>query len=220
MPSTVPVSGPRPRAALVFSDILANHVNLLRLPRRLPAAVTSSLAEVAGGEGFVVSSWVDTETPDVSELVDPVQAPVARGFLTSDLTAIARAFGATFARRRILARLAVVENDACRKLHTDNVTVRLLCTYAGPGTEWVPDEDALRENLCRLDVGFEDANRSVLRHPDALRRAGVGDVLLLKGEAFPGNRGRGAIHRSPPIRDRGLRRLVLKIDEHEIGRPG
>lgn len=155
--------------------------------------------------------------PDVDPLLTEVRDPAARAFLAKDIRAIVTAFGQLLARRHVHARLTLVDDDACRKLHTDNVTIRLICTYAGPATEWVRDADVLRENLCRIDVDVDTANRSILRRPDALQRAQPGDVLLLKGEAYPGNRGRGAVHRSPPIRDRGLRRLVLGLDEHELG---
>jgi hypothetical protein len=47
---------------------------------------------------------------------------------------------------------------------------------------------------------------------ERVRCANTGDVLVLKGELWPNNRGRGAIHRSPPIEGTGSRRLVLIID--------
>jgi hypothetical protein len=39
----------------------------------------------------------------------------------------------------------------------------------------------------------------------------VGDVALLKGEAWQGNEGRGLIHRSP-INSGGHKRLLLTLD--------
>ncbi len=50
------------------------------------------------------------------------------------------------------------------------------------------------------------------------RQAGCGDLLLLKGHAFPGNYGLGAVHKSPGVPPGG-RRLLLTIDD-VVGVPG
>jgi len=36
--------------------------------------------------------------------------------------------------------LATVNTNMCRKFHTDINDLRMLCTYVGPGTLWIPDE--------------------------------------------------------------------------------
>ncbi|WP_280109885.1 DUF1826 domain-containing protein [Azospirillum sp. B506] len=43
----------------------------------------------------------------------------------------------------------------------------------------------------------------------------AGDVALLKGEGWPGNRGRGLVHRSPPAAPSGAPRLLLCLDHDE-----
>jgi hypothetical protein len=45
------------------------------------------------------------------------------------------------------------------------------------------------------------------------RGTGTADVLVLKGEGFPGQAGQGAIHRSPPNPDSAPPRLILCLDE-------
>ncbi len=87
-------------------------------------------------------------------------------------------------------RLEHVADDACRKFHVDAVRLRLLCTYAGLGTEWI------------------DPAGQVQRMP--LMQAG-----LFKGAAYPDAAPR-VLHRSPPVSHRppGRRsRLLLCIDE-------
>jgi len=200
-----------------FADILDPEVNVWTLQRRFVPAEARALERVAAGPAFEWNGRVDVARPDPTELLAEVHDPLARELLARDIASLVRAFGALLQRRHLHASLGVVRHDACRKLHADHVTVRLLCTYAGRGTEWVPNEDAVRANLGRIDVDFDTANRSVLRRPDALRRCEAGDVILLKGDAFQGNRGRGAVHRSPPIEADGLSRLVFKLDEHRCG---
>lgn len=202
---------------LSFASVLESGVSALPLPRRLSAPVAEALDEVAQGEVFEHSATLDAKQVSTDALLEPIVGPVARSFLEHDIASLAKAYGALLGRRHLHGQLAVVAHDACRKLHADNVTIRLLCTYAGPGTQWVPDDGVVRENLGRVDVSLEEANRSVLRHPDALRQCEAGDIILLKGEAFARNRGFGTVHRSPPIAARGLRRLVFKIDERPCG---
>ena len=140
-----------------------------------------------------------------------------RAFLEADICALAGRLGALLERKHIHASLSIQRTDGCRKIHTDYVSLRLLCTYAGPGTEWVPNADLVRENLGRTDVDVDAANRSVIRRGAVLRSCAPGELLLLKGEAYPGNSSWGAAHRSPPIEARGESRLVLKLDEHPCG---
>lgn len=200
-----------------FARFLERRENLLQLERTLVPSAARALEEVAHGDLFEHSATLDVARLDPSELLQPVSNPLARRFLAQDIVVFARDFGAALGRRHLHVQLAVLAHDGCRKFHTDNVTVRLLCTYAGPGTQWVRNEDAVRDNLGRTDVDLDTANRSVLRVADAVRQCNTGDVLLLKGEAFAGNHGFGVVHRSPPIAERSLRRLVFKIDERPCG---
>ena len=207
----------QPERSAAFAELLEPGTSVLQVERSVQASIAEALDDVASGELFEHSVTLDAKDPAPDELLEPISNPVARRFLEQDIAWLAREYGALVGRRHLHGQLAVLAHDACRKLHVDNVTIRLLCTYAGPGTQWVANEDVVRSNLARIDVDFETANRSVLRHPDAVRHCGRGDVLLLKGNAFPKNRGFGAVHRSPPIAERSLRRLVFKIDERPCG---
>jgi len=82
-------------------------------------------------------------------------------------------------------RLARLQTAMCPGFHVDKVTVRVVSTLYGRGTEY-------------LDGG-------------RIRCAGVGDVLFLKGEHWPGNTGQGAVHRSP-VASPEEPRLVLTLD--------
>ncbi len=197
-----------------FAPLLESGENVFLRKRALAPPVAEALEEVAEGDAFDHKAMLDVDALDLSKLLRGVTNPVARTFLAEDMTSILKDFSAAVGRRHLVGQLTVVTYDACCKFHTDHVTVRLLCTYAGPGTEWVKNDDVVRDNLARIDVDAETANRSVLRVEDAVQHCAVGDVLLLKGEAFDGNRGSGAVHRSPPIEGQGLRRLRFKIDEH------
>jgi hypothetical protein len=98
-------------------------------------------------------------------------------------------------------RLDAVTGDACRRWHRDCVPLRLICTYRGPGTQWVPP-------------AWGDA---VIAQPDADTAQALsfqaGDVALFKGCGWAGQTHDGGIvHRSPRIAGTGITRLVLVLD--------
>jgi hypothetical protein len=101
--------------------------------------------------------------------------------------------------------LKVVEDDACRKFHTDAYDLRLLCTYFGKGTEWLPDAFVNRDKL----VG--GTNDEIVRNWKQVQALHAFDVAILKGE--PASRPTGGIvHRSPPIERAGEKRFLLRLD--------
>ena len=135
-----------------FDPLLEPGENVLWSKRSLAPSVAKALEEVAAGDIFEHKGMLDVAELDLSGLLQSVSNPIARQFLTEDITSILADFSTALGRRHLHGQLAVVAHDRCRKFHTDYVTVRLLCTYAGPGTEWVRNEDVVRENLARSDV--------------------------------------------------------------------
>jgi Protein of unknown function (DUF1826) len=131
----------------------------------------------------------------------------------ADVAALARLFCGLLGTESLRASLTTVDTNKCRKFHTDYKTLRLVCTYAGPGTEWVDDRHADRSAMGHDEACIDTANTRIVRRGSSIRRAGAGDVVLLKGELFAGNAGRGAVHRSPPIEATGERRIVLTLDK-------
>ncbi len=91
---------------------------------------------------------------------------------------------------RLVLRLQRLQDAGCPLFHVDRVPLRLLCVYVGAGTQWLP-EDALDRS--RLGAG---SNASV-RDWSAVRSIGSGHVAVMKGDRYPGNAGRGLVHRSP-----------------------
>lgn len=123
------------------------------------------------------------------------EATAAMGVLPEqlgwDIAGLARRFLTLMGTSRLRLRLEGVTGNACRKVHADYTGVRLITTYAGPGTEYVPPgEKPQEDNLVGIPTGW---------------------IALLKGRDFaPGHP--PCFHRSPPVRDTGVKRLVLVID--------
>ena len=108
--------------------------------------------------------------------------------------------------KNIKLRLEVVKTDMCRFFHTDNYRQRLLCTYKGPGTEWLDHSNVKREGLGK------GCNNNIVKDFSKVNKANTFDVLLLKGTKYEGANS-AIVHRSPPIRKEAKTRILLKIDE-------
>ncbi|ASJ73250.1 DUF1826 domain-containing protein [Granulosicoccus antarcticus] len=85
-------------------------------------------------------------------------------------------------------RCTRIEHTMCPRWHIDRVPLRLLCTYEGPGTEWLEDQGVDRHEL---------SSSETMQSP--CQRASIGELVLLKGALWQDNDGLGAIHRSPAI---------------------
>lgn len=119
-----------------------------------------------------------------------------------DLLQVARQIAPQSAVLRL--RLQRLEDAGRPLFHVDGVPLRMLCAYVGAGAQWLP-ETAL--DRCRLGAG---TNASV-RDWSQVRTLASGEVAVLKGERYPGNAGRGLVHRSPPASAQSPR-VVLAID--------
>lgn len=131
----------------------------------------------------------------VTALCDGAGTPPGpeRDMLIDDIAALADIFAALSGSPYLRLRLDRVSGNACRRFHVDAVTVRLICTYRGPGTEYGEGQ------------GHDDSPREVFNAP-------TGAPLILRGKLWPGHGTSGFLHRSPPVEGTGQTRLVLVLD--------
>lgn len=108
-------------------------------------------------------------------------------------------------------RLARVDSSMCPRLHVDRVMLRVVSTLCGAATEFVRNADVLRNKLGHATAHSFDQVSEVLVPGAAVQHAEPGDIVLLKGEAWPENLGRGAVHRSPRASPSSPR-LVMTLD--------
>lgn len=193
----------------VLRRILDPTVNLGLWQRPADPAITRELSTLDA-----------TRLPDVRRLTSPAtfdddlsalleqQHLDPSAFLTwrTDLARLAALFFPISGNRAVTLRLETTDSDACRRFHVDRTHLRLLCTYRGPGTEWLRDEQVDRSALTH-----GAANESISRFGEP-SRFGTFWVGLLKGEAYLGNAGRGLVHRSPPIAGSGQVRVLFCLD--------
>lgn len=202
-------------AGSVLDAITDPGVNLCVWARPCPAwAVELASVERAFDEALDAKLCLELDALHVEPLVAPLRVRVRSEVvdaLADDVRMLARRLGAIAGRDHLDATLSVLHADGCKKLHVDEKGIRLLCTYVGPGTEWAPNHVVDRSALSSHGYDFARANAAIAGDAP-LRVIERGWVGLLKGDGWPGNRGKGIVHRSPLIAERGLRRLVLTID--------
>ncbi|MFO0690098.1 MAG: DUF1826 domain-containing protein [Myxococcota bacterium] len=216
-----------------LSLIRKSGVQIVVVPRKLPESLFVAEETLASLGPFEIHASVPIESgrgaaarsrtgdprslfPELDGIAQLDGSPFV-GALRRDVLELCRRFAHLAGLESVHVSLEVFDHDACRKWHADRVGMRLLVTYAGPGTEWALASGVDRSWLGKTAPDLEEANDRIVFDREAIRRAGVGDVLLCKGDLFEGEQGRGLVHRSPPIRLDSRWRLLLRIDERGCG---
>lgn len=201
-----------PHAPAGFEAVERN-IGIWRRPERQalrPLLRDYERREAAGEmDDILISSVVPADCRDFSDLLPaaPSGQRHRRRALADDLGRLVRRFAALADTQLVRVKLEIERQDRCRYFHSDRVDLRLLCTYLGPGTEWVPD--------AFVDRSARGSGDNAAIVPDARRveRLAPFWVGLLKGDLHPDCPDRGCIHRSPPIAHRRqAARILLTID--------
>ncbi|MBH3472984.1 MULTISPECIES: DUF1826 domain-containing protein [Pseudomonas] len=187
---------------LVLTDVLQDGVNLAVWRRRLPPQL-EDFAELVVSLGQPLSDqWVidvdEQQMPVLSDLLR--EAADLQGYeaFVADVAWLVAAYTCLVGARRVGLRLRVLTGPMCPRFHVDNVPLRLLTTYAGPGSEWLREQESPRGELHTAQVPVNN-----------IQKLHVGEVAVLKGEKWQGNEGAGLVHRSPSGQQG---RLLLSLD--------
>lgn len=202
-PSTLRITS----AEMEANERLArSDVNLVSWHRELPSGLDAQLVQWAKRFPAQFEEIVCMPNCDLSAATRGLVEP-AHAWLTMDIAILIARFAHLADARRLRVSFGAVRTDQCRKFHVDYVRYRLITTYVGPGTEWVPDEAVRREAFDHPPDCPCDANKEIVPDSSAIRHAVPGEVIVMKGAMHPDHR--GAVHRSPPIEGTGQVRIVL-----------
>lgn len=131
--------------------------------------------------------------------------------LSNDISLIVDFFCNLFSVKKVWLRLDAIDEPMCPRFHTDNVKCRLVTTYYGPGTQWLPHNLVNRSKLGHGNQGKSDEKSGLFKSKKDIKELKTGHIALLKGENWKGNKGSGLVHRSPH-RDANYKRLYMTID--------
>ena len=193
----------------VLSEIYQPDVNLSVWNREIyPALKGEAEALIASNPSFQKSLGMRAdEAPTALQNFFPKQNYAA---LRADIAWLIEAFSYLFDLREVGLRLAVLDKAMCPKFHVDKVPCRLITTYTGVATEWLP-HDRVNRRFLGPDVPTVVGSEPDICESGDSEILEIGAVALLKGEAWEGNEGCGLVHRSPSIAE-GRKRLLLTID--------
>lgn len=186
---------------VVLADIMQAGVRVAVWDR--PSPVDDALVARACSRRLAIKSWVDTA------LLDPTLRRLLPaeedGALREDLSLLADMTACLFGVTGVGLRVTALEKPMCPRFHVDRIPVRLLCTYGGPGSEWLP-VGSVPAGL--LTPGASQDGRV---KAEAVERLAAGQVALFKGDTWDESPGGGVVHRSPAV-TAGTQRLLVTLD--------
>ena len=193
----------------VLRQILDPGVNLSLWQRPAQTAITRELSNLQASHlpDVRYPTSLDSFDDDVCTLLQQQDLdPLAFSNWRIDLRRLADLYFSISDNRDVTMRLVTTDDDDCRRFHVDRTHLRLLCTYRGPGTEWLTDAQ-----VDRLAQSTGAPNEDIIRfgEPSQFEPFWVG---VMKGDAFPGNVGHGLVHRSPSIAGSGQTRVLFCLD--------
>lgn len=188
-----------------------SHINIA-IHQRIPTvALKQSVDSLVNSSfnGYESTVIIDNEVgPQIEKaFLEKCMEPLCElNALMEDMQQLIYLFAAICEAEHVRVHLKTIANDACRKFHIDGYALRLLCSYAGPGTEWT-----CNDNVNRKHLGLGE-NEQIIKDRTYINQLNPYDVAILKGELPHRRTGKGVVHRSPAIEHTRERRLVLRID--------
>jgi hypothetical protein len=152
----------------------------------------------SGGPGLraVVRLCADG-VPDIEALPPAFAHPALR----RELAFLLELYGDLLGCAAIGLRIERLERAMCPGWHVDRTGIRLLCTWCGPGTQWLDAPGIDPRGLPGSAAGAP-----------ATGQARPFDIVLLKGSAWQDNAAGGAIHRSPQVDPGSGPRILVALD--------
>lgn len=189
----------------VWTEIFTPAVNLAVWRRQLGDHVRQGVQALLAERPSLRIQESGTVTKLMARLKQALGNDSALLPLQEDIALGLEMFHVLFDQDTIGLRLTGLDKAMCPRFHVDRVLVRGICTYAGPATEWLPNEciPARAQQSGPLLIPIE-AEQHTQHLP-------IGAFALMKGESWEGNQGNGLVHRSPPCTSADPR-LLLTLD--------
>lgn len=153
------------------------------------------------------SGNVRSITKAISKELSPLHLPL----LLRDVEQLLSLFDQVSNAKIFRFLLATINTNMCRRFHTDMNDLRMLCTYSGPGTLWLSED-----NINRNALNSCGDNECIVLDESKIQHAKTGAAVILKGAIYPEEGTKAIVHRSPTIEEYGGKRLLLRIDTNEF----
>ncbi len=194
----------------ILTGIYEEDVNIVTWRRPLSEAVGESASQLLSRHARLQRSLTLSPKNTRESLLDEFGSDELLA-LIEDMANLVDMFCCLFGLRRAGFRLTALDSAMCPRFHVDHVPCRLVTTYCGVATEWLPHHGVDRSKLGAGSQGVSDEKSGLFEDSSVIQRLHSGDVALLKGERWLGNEGAGLVHRSPQL-GKSERRLLLTLD--------
>ena len=195
---------------LIFTDIYQENVNIAIWQRDIPITLTHAVKQfVDANPTFKKALTIAPQ--NAYQQIYQLLGTDSNCLISQDIAQLVDMFCCLFDLRRAGLRLTTLDKAMCPRFHVDKVPCRLVSTYQGEATQWLPHDLVNRDKLGPKSKGLPDEQTRLYQHSSDIKQLSYGDVALLKGESWEGNDDAGLVHRSPVPLD-GENRLLLTLD--------
>ena len=195
----------------VLADIYQKDTNIIIWQRKITEELTSAVEHILKINATLQTTLEVTADSAYSSVNEALGVATGSSALSDDIVQLVNMFCYLFDQKRVGLRLTVLDRAMCPRFHVDRVPCRLVTTYQGIATEWLPHHVADRSKLGVGNQGKPDEQSGLFHNLDDIQKLNPGDVALLKGTLWQGNENAGLIHRSPRV-ETGEQRLLLTLD--------
>ena len=192
----------------IFGDIYQDLHNIAIWQRTLSTDLASSIDELLKSKTLLKVAMSVTPQSALASIRETLQGYPR---LSEDIAKLVEMFCCLFDLGHVGLRLTTLTHAMCPRFHVDKVPCRLVTTYQGSATQWLPHHLVDRSKLGAGNNGLSDELSGVYQTADDIQQLNCGDVALIKGERWEGNECAGLVHRSP-VPKLGEQRLLLTLD--------
>ena len=200
-----------------ISNIFNREINISIWKRNLNSNILHASEIVLIKNSDLQFSELVNKNFSIDFLVDKIGADKKLIPFYEDIQYLTKLFCELFDIRDAWLRIDAIDKPMCPRFHADHLKCRLVTTYYGPGTQWLPNSLVNRNKLGHGNNGLADDISGLFSKKSDIENLDVGDIGLLKGEAWVNNEGLGLVHRSPHT-DSIYKRLYVTIDFGDLYR--
>ncbi|WDE05089.1 DUF1826 domain-containing protein [Thalassomonas viridans] len=195
----------------VLTDIYQDDVNLAVWQHTSSDTLINSVKALINKMPHLKTVITVTPEDAYTQISEHLTDLEAKDELCQHISTLVDMFCTLFDLKRAGLRLTLLDRPMCPKFHVDKVPCRLVTTFYGTATEWLPHETLDRSKLGAGCQGLPDESSGLMRAQSDIQKLTPGDVALLKGEGWFGNENAGLVHRSPALSP-NEHRLLLTLD--------
>ena len=196
---------------MVFTNIYQDDCNIAVWKRNLSQQLQQDVAEYLSVNTGLQASMILSPENAAAAIHKTLGGSKLTAALSESIAELVDIFCCLFELERVGLRLTALDGAMCPRFHVDRVPTRLVTTFQGIATEWLPHDLVDRSKLGLGSEGKPDEVSGIFSSREDINQLTSGDVALLKGEGWEGNEGAGLVHRSPLLA-MGEKRLLLTLD--------